>query len=104
MRVYLSQVAFHKNKHTASSFATSRMLINARGDRNNRVIRKSNKNHINNFIKETAKEKRVAYICYSFCVYSFICCNTCRIYRCGRYRHALNLRWCSNRHHYSLRT
>ena len=60
MRVYLSQVAFHKNKHTASSFATSRMLINARGDRNNRVIRKFNKNHINNFIKETAKEKRAA--------------------------------------------
>ena len=92
MRVYLSQVAFHKNKHTASSFATSRMLINARGVHNNRAIRKLNKNHINNFIKETAKEKRVAYICYSFCVYNFICCNTYRIYRCGRYRHALNLR------------
>ena len=61
MRVYLSQVAFHKNKHTASSFATSRMLINACGDRNKRVIRKSNKNHINNFIKETTKEKETAY-------------------------------------------
>ena len=61
MRVFLSQVAFHKNKHAASSFATSRMLINARGDRNNLVIRKSNKNHINNFIKETIKEKETAY-------------------------------------------
>ena len=60
MRVYLSQVTFHKNKHTASSFATSRMLINARGVHNNLIIRKFNKNHINNFIKETAKEKRAA--------------------------------------------
>ena len=59
-RVYLSQVAFHKNKHTASSFATSRMLINARGAQNNLIIRKFNKNYINNFIKETVKEKRVA--------------------------------------------
>ena len=92
MRVYLSQVTFHRNKRTASSFATSRMLINARGVHNNQVIRKFNKNHINNFIKETAKEKRVAYICYSFCVYSFIWCNICRIYPCGRYHHALNLR------------
>ena len=61
MRVYLSQVTFHKNKHAASSFATSRMLINARGVHNNQVIRKFNKNRINIFIKETAKEKRVAY-------------------------------------------
>lgn len=53
MRVYLSQVTFHRNKHTASSFATSRMLINARGVHNNQVIRNSNKNHINIFIKET---------------------------------------------------
>lgn len=60
MRVYLSQVTFHRNKHTASSFATSRMLINARGVHNNQVIRNSNKNHINIFIKETTKEKRVA--------------------------------------------
>ena len=60
MRVCLSQVAFHKNKHTASSFATSRMLINVRGVHNNLIIRKFNKNHINIFIKETAKEKRVA--------------------------------------------
>ena len=57
MRVYLSQVTFHRNKHTASSFATSRMLINARGVHNNQVIRNSNKNHINIFIKETTKEK-----------------------------------------------
>lgn len=56
MRVYLSQVTFHRNKHTASSFATSRMLINARGVHNNQVIRNSNKNHINIFIKETTKE------------------------------------------------
>lgn len=66
MRVYLSQVTFHKNKHTASSIATSRMLINACGDRNNQVIRKSNNNHNNIFIKETIKEKRVANIGYSF--------------------------------------
>lgn len=66
MRVYLSLSTFHRNKHAASSFATSRMLINARGVHNIQVIRKSNKNHINIFIKETAKEKRVAYICYSF--------------------------------------
>ena len=67
MRVYLSQVAFHKNKHTASSFATSRMLINARGVHNNQVIRKFNKNN-NIYIQKTAKEKRVANICYSFLI------------------------------------
>ena len=91
MRVYLSQVAFHKNKHAASSFATSRMLIHAHGVHNNLIIRKFNKNHINNFIKETAKEKRVANICYSFCVYSFICCNTCKSVCQYTYRHVLNL-------------
>lgn len=65
MRVYLSQVTFHKNKHTASSFATSRMLINARGVHNNQVIRKFNNNI---YIQKTAKEKRVANICYSFLI------------------------------------
>ena len=60
MRVYLSQVAFLMGKHGASSEATSRMLINARGERNNQVIRKFNKNYNNIYIKETAKEKRVA--------------------------------------------
>ena len=61
MRVYLSLITSDRGKHTASSFATSRMLINARGDRNNLVIRKSNKNHINICIKETIKEKETAY-------------------------------------------
>ena len=61
MRVYLSLITFLMGKHGASSEATKQLFTDDRGVHNNQVIRKSNNNHINNFIKETIKEKEIAY-------------------------------------------
>lgn len=61
MQVFLSLIAFLMGKHGASSEATKQLFTDDRGVYNNQVIRKSNKNHINNYIKEIPKEKEIAY-------------------------------------------